>query len=82
VDDFVIARNPDDDSSLPYLVRVPVPGSPVALNLPQGELREVTTSGTPFQCVLGVRVQPIVGIAPGSPWQNAASPRAIDVAHQ
>jgi hypothetical protein len=33
VDDFVIARNPDGDSSLPYLVRVPVPGSPVVLKV-------------------------------------------------
>lgn len=33
MDDFVIARNPDADSSLPYLVRIPVPGSPVVLKV-------------------------------------------------
>jgi hypothetical protein len=30
-DDFVIARNPDPDSSLPYLIRVPLPGRPIVL---------------------------------------------------
>ncbi|WP_139981508.1 ERCC4 domain-containing protein [Nocardioides litoris] len=30
-DDFVIARNPDGDSTLPYLLRVPLPGRPVVL---------------------------------------------------
>ena len=33
MDDFVIARNPDADSSLPYLVRIPVPGTPVILKV-------------------------------------------------
>jgi hypothetical protein len=31
VDDFVIARNPDADSALPYLLRIPLPGRPVVL---------------------------------------------------
>ena len=31
VDDFVIARNPDPDSALPYLLRIPLPGRPVVL---------------------------------------------------
>jgi hypothetical protein len=31
VDDFVIARNPDPDSALPYLLRVPLPGRAVVL---------------------------------------------------
>jgi hypothetical protein len=31
VDDFVIVRNPDEQSSLPYLIRVPLPGRPVVL---------------------------------------------------
>jgi len=31
VEDFVIARNPDEQSSLPYLIRVPLPGRPVVL---------------------------------------------------
>ena len=31
LDDFVIARNPDPDSSLPYLLRVPLPGRPIVL---------------------------------------------------
>ena len=30
-DDFVIARNPDPASALPYLLRVPLPGRPVVL---------------------------------------------------
>ena len=30
-DDFVIARNPDPDSALPYLLRLPLPGRPVVL---------------------------------------------------
>jgi hypothetical protein len=30
-EDFVIARNPDGDSALPYLLRVPLPGRPVVL---------------------------------------------------
>lgn len=30
-DDFVIARNPDPDSSLPYLIRVPLAGRPIVL---------------------------------------------------
>jgi hypothetical protein len=30
-DDFVIARNPDPDSQLPYLLRVPLPGRAVVL---------------------------------------------------
>jgi hypothetical protein len=31
VEDFVIVRNPDEQSSLPYLIRVPLPGRPVVL---------------------------------------------------
>ncbi|MCU1674968.1 MAG: hypothetical protein JWN77_3081 [Frankiales bacterium] len=31
VDDFVIARNPDSDSALPYLLRIPLPDRPVVL---------------------------------------------------
>ena len=31
MDDFVIVRNPDEQSSLPYLIRVPLPGRPVVL---------------------------------------------------
>jgi ERCC4 domain len=31
LDDFVIARNPDPDSSLPYLIRVPLPGRAIVL---------------------------------------------------
>ncbi len=30
-EDFVVARNPDPASSLPYLIRVPLPGRPVVL---------------------------------------------------
>ncbi len=30
-EDFVIARNPEPDSSLPYLLRIPLPGNPVVL---------------------------------------------------
>jgi hypothetical protein len=30
-DDFVIARNPEEGSTLPYLLRIPLPGSPVIL---------------------------------------------------
>lgn len=30
-EDFVIARNPDPDSALPYLIRLPLPGRPVVL---------------------------------------------------
>lgn len=30
-EDFLVARNPDADSKLPYLVRVPLPGRPVVL---------------------------------------------------
>jgi hypothetical protein len=30
-EDFVVARNPDQASSLPYLIRVPLPGRPVVL---------------------------------------------------
>lgn len=30
-EDFLIARNPDEASTLPYLIRVPVPGRPVVL---------------------------------------------------
>lgn len=30
-DDFVIVRNPDPDSSLPYLLRIPLPDRPVVL---------------------------------------------------
>jgi hypothetical protein len=30
-EDFVIARNPEPDSTLPYLLRVPLPGNPVIL---------------------------------------------------
>lgn len=33
MDDFVIARNPDDESSLPYLVRIPIPGQPIVLKV-------------------------------------------------
>ena len=33
MDDFVIARNPDTDSTLPFLVRIPLPGSPVVLKV-------------------------------------------------
>lgn len=33
MDDFVIARNPDADSSLPFLVRIPIPGAPVVLKV-------------------------------------------------
>lgn len=32
-DDFVIARNPDDASSLPYLLRLPLPDGPVILKV-------------------------------------------------
>ena len=31
MEDFVIVRNPDEQSSLPYLIRVPLPGRPVVL---------------------------------------------------
>src|SRR5256885_92510 len=31
VDDFVIARNPDPESALPYLLRLPLPGRAVVL---------------------------------------------------
>ncbi len=31
MEDFVVARNPDDDSSLPYLVRLPLESGPVVL---------------------------------------------------
>lgn len=31
MDDFVIARNPDEGSALPYLLRLPLPGRPVVL---------------------------------------------------
>lgn len=31
VDDFVVARNPDSDSALPYLLRIPLRGRPVIL---------------------------------------------------
>ncbi len=30
-EDFVVARNPDADSTLPYLIRIPLPGRPVVL---------------------------------------------------
>ena len=30
-EDFVIARNPEPDSTLPYLLRIPLPGNPVVL---------------------------------------------------
>jgi hypothetical protein len=30
-DDFVIARNPEEGSTLPYLLRIPLPGNPVVL---------------------------------------------------
>jgi len=30
-EDFVIARNPEPDSTLPYLLRIPLPGQPVVL---------------------------------------------------
>ncbi|MDP9418135.1 MAG: Lsr2 family protein [Actinomycetota bacterium] len=30
-EDFVIARNPEPDSTLPYLIRIPLPGRPVVL---------------------------------------------------
>jgi len=33
MDDFVIARNPDSKSTLPYLVRIPVVGAPVVLKV-------------------------------------------------
>ena len=33
MDDFVIARNPDENSTLPFLVRVPVAGAPVVLKV-------------------------------------------------
>jgi hypothetical protein len=33
VREFVIARNPEPDSSLPYLVRLPLPGRPVVLKV-------------------------------------------------
>jgi len=32
-DEFVIARNPDPDSSLPFLVRLPLPSGPVVLKV-------------------------------------------------
>lgn len=31
MEDFVIARNPDEGSALPYLLRIPLPGRPVVL---------------------------------------------------
>ena len=31
MEDFVVVRNPDEQSSLPYLIRVPLPGRPVVL---------------------------------------------------
>jgi hypothetical protein len=31
VDDFVVAKNPDDDSSLPFLIRLPLRSGPVVL---------------------------------------------------
>jgi ERCC4 domain/Lsr2 len=30
-EDFVVARNPEPDSTLPYLIRIPLPGRPVVL---------------------------------------------------
>lgn len=30
-EDFVIARNPEPDTSLPYLLRIPTPGAPILL---------------------------------------------------
>lgn len=32
-DDFVIATNPDEDSTLPYLIRLPLPNGPVILKV-------------------------------------------------
>jgi hypothetical protein len=31
LEDFVVARNPDGDSALPFLIRIPLPGRPVVL---------------------------------------------------
>ncbi len=31
LEDFVVARNPDGDSTLPFLIRIPLPGRPVVL---------------------------------------------------
>jgi len=31
VEDFVVARNPDEDSTLPYLVRLPLTEAGIAL---------------------------------------------------